>query len=213
MTKCLLHPYFLFLTFFIFVITSCAFEAVITPFLQKYHWSLQHWPLVNSSVCINFPIESISKFSRNTTIVFESFIRLPMPVICQSVTISQTKSLLGFVTAPKSILFGTIFSNADAKSINDNGFLSDLANGLNFFFGLATSGLFFLPSCAKSSLSKIKPLIFVGSISFLHGSHHLQNCCFHSKHCSRNMIARLTHAHHKSAMAQPNQVVNQPDLW
>ena len=70
----------------------------------------------------------------------------------QSVIISRTKSILGFGTAVKSIMFGTISSRADTKSINDNGFLSDLANVLNFFFGLATSGLFFLPRCAKSSL-------------------------------------------------------------
>ena len=88
-----------------------------------------------------------------------------------SVIISQTKSILGFGTVVKSILFGTISSRANVKSINDNGFLSDLANGLNFFFGLATRGLFFLPRCPKSSLSKFKSLIFVGSISFLHGSH------------------------------------------
>ena len=31
-----------FLTFFIFAITSCAFEAVIIYFLRKYHCSLQH---------------------------------------------------------------------------------------------------------------------------------------------------------------------------
>ena len=88
-----------------------------------------------------------------------------------SVIISQTKSILGVGTAVKSILFGTISSRADAKSINDNGFLSDLANGLNFIFRLATRGLLFLTRCAKSSLSKFKSLIFVGSISFLHGSH------------------------------------------
>ena len=89
----------------------------------------------------------------------------------QPVIISQTKSVLAFGTAVKSILFGTISSRADPKLINDNGFLSDLANGLNFFFGLVTSGLFFLPRCAKSSLSKFKSLIFVGSIYLLHGSH------------------------------------------
>ena len=49
-----------------------------------------------------------------------------------SVILSQTTSILGFGTAAKSILFDTI-SRADAKSINGNGFLSDLANGLNFF--------------------------------------------------------------------------------
>ena len=46
----------------------------------------------------------------------------------QSVTISRTKSILGSGTALKTILFGTIFSRANAKSINDNGFLSYLAN-------------------------------------------------------------------------------------
>ena len=91
----------------------------------------------------------------------------------QPAIISQTRSILGFGTAVKSILFGTISSRADPKLINDNGFLSDLVNGLNFFFGLVTSGLFFLPRCAKSSLSKSKSLIFVSSISFLHCSHSL----------------------------------------
>ena len=47
------------------------------------------------------------------------------------------------------------FSRAGAKSINGNGFLSGLANGLNFFFGLATKGLFSLLRCAKSSLIKV----------------------------------------------------------
>ena len=41
----------------------------------------------------------------------------------------------------------------------DNDFLSDLANGLNFFFGLAVRGLFFLPRCAKSSIPKFTSLI------------------------------------------------------
>ena len=41
-----------------------------------------------------------------------------------SVIISSTKSILGFGAVVKSILFGTISSKADAKSINDNGFLS-----------------------------------------------------------------------------------------
>ena len=40
---------------------------------------------------------------------------------------------------------------------------------LNFFFGLATRGLLFLPNCAKSSLSKFNFIIFVGSIYFPHG--------------------------------------------
>ena len=74
-------------------------------------------------------------------------------------------------TAVKGILFGTISSWADAKSINDNCFLSDLVNRLNSFFGLATSGLFFLSRCAKSSLARSGSLILLGSISLLHGSH------------------------------------------
>ena len=78
-----------------------------------------------------------------------------------SVIIFRTKSILGFRAAVKSILFGIVFSRRDAKSINDNGFLSNLANGLNFFFGLATRGLFFLQHCAKSSLSMLKSLIGV----------------------------------------------------
>ena len=89
----------------------------------------------------------------------------------QTVIISRTKSILGFGAAVKSMLFGTISWRADAKSINNNGFLSDLANGLNFFFGLATRGLFFLPHCPKPSLSKFNSLIFVGSIYFLYGRH------------------------------------------
>ena len=46
-----------------------------------------------------------------------------------------------------------------------------MANDLNFFFGLATRDLFFLPHYARFSLSKFKSLIFVSSIYFLHGSH------------------------------------------
>ena len=88
-----------------------------------------------------------------------------------SVIISQTKSILGFGTAVKSILCNTISSRADAKSINDNGFLSDLANGLNFFFGLT------IPRCAKSSLSKFKSLIFVSLYLFCMVAIHLQNWC------------------------------------
>ena len=89
----------------------------------------------------------------------------------QSIIIFRTKSILGFRLAVKSILFDTISSRADAKSINGNGFLSDLAKGLKFFVGLAARGLFFLPHCAKYSLSKSKSLIFVVSVTFLHGSH------------------------------------------
>ena len=88
-----------------------------------------------------------------------------------SVIISQTKSILGFGTAVKSILCNTISSRDDAKSINDNGFLSDLANGLNFFFGLT------IPRCAKSSLSKFKSLIFFSSYLFCMVAIHLQNWC------------------------------------
>ena len=51
-----------------------------------------------------------------------------------SVINSQPKSILGFGTAVKSILLGAISSKADSKPINDNGFLSDFAYGLNFFF-------------------------------------------------------------------------------
>ena len=89
----------------------------------------------------------------------------------KSVIISRTKSILGFRTAVKSILCDTISSRADAKSINDNGFLFYLPNGLKFFVGLAARGLFFLPHCVKYSLSRSKSLIFVVSVSFLHGSH------------------------------------------
>ena len=85
-----------------------------------------------------------------------------------SVTNFRTKSILGFGAAVKSILFGIIPSRPDAKLINNNGFLSDLANALNFFFGLATRGLLFLQRCAKSSLLTFKSLIGVASISFLH---------------------------------------------
>ena len=132
---------------------------------------------MHASICLIFSIESKSKFSRNSILVFECFTRLSILVTSTSLfpahylIISQTKSILGFGAAVKSILFGTISSRADTKSVNDNGFLSDLANELNFFSGLTTRGLFFLPYCAKSFLSKFKPLVFVGSISFLHGSH------------------------------------------
>ena len=94
--------------------------------------------------------------------------------LTQSVIISRKKSILGFGTALKSILFGTISSIC---SINDNVFLSDLANGLNFFFRLATSGLFFLPRCAKSSLSKFKSSVFVVQYLFCMVAIHLQNWC------------------------------------
>ena len=60
-----------------------------------------------------------------------------------SVIISRTMSILGLGTAVKSILFGAIYSRAVVQSINDNGFLSDLANVLGFFFRLITRGLFF----------------------------------------------------------------------
>ena len=108
-----------------------------------------NWPLVHTSVCLIFSIKSKSKFSRNSTLVFESFIRLSMLVTsasvypAHSVIISWIKSILGFGTAVKSILFGTISSRADAKLISDNGFLSDFPNRLSSFFGLATRGIFF----------------------------------------------------------------------
>ena len=121
---------------------------------------MQYRPLVLGSICLIFSIESISKFSRNSTLVFESFIRLPMLAI--SASVSPAQSILGFGTPVKSILFGTISLRAVGKSINDNGFLSDLADALSFFFGQATRVLLFLPRCAKSSLSKFKFLIFVG---------------------------------------------------
>ena len=83
-----------------------------------------------------------------------------------SVTISRTKSILDLGTAVKSILFGAISSSVDTKKKNQRqGFLSELANVLNFFFGLATRDLFFLPRSEKSSLSKFKSLfiyLFIG---------------------------------------------------
>ena len=61
-------------------------------------------------------------------------------------------------------------SRADAKLFSGNSFFILYDKQDEFFFGLAASDLFFLPRRAKSSLSKFKSLIFVGSISFLHGS-------------------------------------------
>ena len=101
-----------------------------------------------------------------------------------SVTISRTKSILDLGTAVKSILFGAISSSVDTKKNQRQWFLSELANGLNFFFGLATRDLFFLPRSEKSPLSKFKSLfiyLFIywetgggrgrGSTSFLHDSY------------------------------------------
>ena len=135
--------------------------------------------MVHSSICLIFSIESISNFSRNSTLVFESFIRLSMFVTsasvspAQSVTISQTKSILGFGTAVKrkEYCLAQFLRELMQDQSMESGFLSDLANWLIFFVGLAASGLSFLARCAKSSLSKFKSLIFVGSISCLHGSH------------------------------------------
>ena len=93
-----------FLTFFIFNITSCAFEAVVTPFLHKYNCSLQHWPLVHSSICLIFSIESISNFPRNSSTRVLVLVASTSVSSGQSVIISQTKSILGFTTAVKSIL-------------------------------------------------------------------------------------------------------------
>ena len=76
-----------FLTLFIFVIISCAFEAVVTPFLLKYHCSLQHWPLVQTSTCLVFSIDSNSKFSRNSTLIFENLIKLSMLVTSTLVSV------------------------------------------------------------------------------------------------------------------------------
>ena len=77
------------------------------------------------------------------------------------VIISRTKSILAFGPAVKSIMLYAIPSWADVKSINDNGFLSDSANGLNIS----------LRRSAKSTLSKLKPLILAGLLTFLHGWH------------------------------------------
>ena len=77
------------------------------------------------------------------------------------VIISRTKSILAFGPAVKGIMLYAIPSWADVKSINDNGFLSDSANGLNIS----------LRRSAKSTLSKLKPLILAGLLTFLHGWH------------------------------------------
>ena len=124
-------------TFFIFIFTSCALEATVTSFLNKYHCSLQHWLLAQTSICLIFSNESNSKFSRNSTLVLESFIGLSILVtstsvsLVHSVIISQTKSILAFGPAVKSLMLYAIPSWADVKSVNDNGFLSDSANGCN----------------------------------------------------------------------------------
>ena len=156
-----------FLAFFIFIFTSCALEAAVTSFLHKYHCSLQHWLLAQTSICLIFSIESNTKFSRNSTLVLESFIGLSMLVtstlvsLVHSVIISRTKSILAFGPAVKSIMLYVISSWADVKSINDNGFLSDSANGLNIS----------LRRSAKFTLSKLKSLILAGLLTFLHGWH------------------------------------------
>ena len=144
-----------FLTFLIFLITSCGFEAAAIPLLHKYHCSLQHWPLVHTSIWLFFAIESKSKFSRNSTLVFERFVRLSMLVTstsvfaAHSVIISQTKSILGFGTAVKSILFDTTSSRADEKLINGNGFISDLAEGMKF---LLNGSFLFITLCKIFSI-------------------------------------------------------------
>ena len=147
-----------FLTVFIFIITSCAFEAVMTPFLHKYHSSLQHWPLMHSSICLIYLLKKYLIFpetplqdSHLSACYF--YISLPSPVC------SNCSNKVNFRFRNSSKKYTVPISwRSDAKSMNDNGFLSHLANGFNFFFGLATRGLFFLPRYAKSSLSKFKSL-------------------------------------------------------
>ena len=51
---------------------------------------------------------------------------------------------------------------------NDNGFLSDLANGLNFSLGWLRVIFSFYHTVQIFSISKFNPLIFVDLISFLH---------------------------------------------
>ena len=84
-------------------------------------FSMQNWLLVHFSVCLIYATKSKSKFFRNSTSVFDNFIRLSMLDTSKSVssthsvTISRTKSILDLGTAVKSILFGAISSSVDTK--------------------------------------------------------------------------------------------------
>ena len=73
-----------------------------------------------ASISLIFSIGNKSKFSRNSTLVFESFIKLSMLVKsvspAHSVIISQTKLILGLGALVKSI-YGAISSRAEAKSV------------------------------------------------------------------------------------------------
>ena len=92
-------PFSNFLNFFIIL---CAFEALITPFLHKYHCSLQHWPLVHCSVCLIFFCWKYVLIFQKFHFIFESFIRVsmlltPMSVsMAHSIIIYWTNSILGF---------------------------------------------------------------------------------------------------------------------
>ena len=77
----------------------------------------------------------------------------------------------------KSILLGTISSRTDAKLINGNGFLSDLANGLIFFFGLATSVFSFYHAVQNVLCQSLNLEFLWVQYLFCMAAIYLQNSC------------------------------------
>lgn len=69
------------------------------------------------------------------------------------------------------MLFGLSSSGANPNQSATMISCSDSANELHFLFELIANGLSFIPRCEKCFVSKLRLLLFVGSISFLHVSH------------------------------------------
>ena len=79
----------------------------------------------------------------------------------KGLTISLTKSILGLGIAEYKTLYSKDVFKDSAISFNCKGFTSVLARGLNYFFGVVTNFLVFMPRFPKSSQLKDKFFTFV----------------------------------------------------
>ena len=135
------------ITFFIFVKTSWAFEAVITPLLHGYHSWFWFCHLVCASILEIFSLlMNVFKFSKkleldpDISIILLTLVKLFM--LHSKVTDFTSKSISCCGTAVWTMLFGAIVLSASAKSFKLSNFLERLAKGWKLFLGVETSDLF-----------------------------------------------------------------------
>ena len=118
-----------FCTLVILVITSWAFEAVISHLRCSNQYSFSLWPIVNFSMVSIFSLVKTLKFSLKSLILSDILMISDMLNTFSGWTMfvkisSLTKSTFGLGTAVCNILLGETLLRASAKSFILNGFKS-----------------------------------------------------------------------------------------